>query len=189
MRLASRLGLVLAVAALGCANTEDAGLDARNPGSIELERLAWLAGTWTLVPNPDGVVADAEATEPDEDIMIEERWSPPAGGTMLATGRTISGGSTVFFEFLRIEARRDDPESPLVYVAQPGGRWPGTEFPVLEQRDDAVVFANPEHDFPRRIEYRRLGRDRLRVVLDGAGTAVGPEPRPRVLTYVYERVR
>ena len=57
------------------------------------------------------------------DVTVEEHWTAPSGGTMLAVGRTVKKERTLFFEFLRIETRKDG----LVYVAQPKGVSPGTD--------------------------------------------------------------
>ena len=65
-----------------------------------LSDLGWLAGGW------QGGVGNAQ---------IEEHWIQPAGGMMLGLSRTLAGGRTVSFEFLRIESRADG----TFYVAQP----------------------------------------------------------------------
>ncbi len=109
--------------------------------------LAWLEGTW---------VADANGTR------TEERWTSPAGGAMLGTGRTLRAGRMVAFEFLRIVARPDG----VVYIAQPGGR-PPTEFALTSGGSGLAVFENPAHDFPKRLSYRRTGRTLL-VEVEGA---------------------
>ena len=75
---------------------------------------------------------------------------------MLGLGRTLAKGKTVKFEFLRIEQRTDG----LVYVAQPGGQLP-TEFRLANSEGDEWVFENLQHDFPKRIRYRRTGADSL----------------------------
>lgn len=108
--------------------------------SAKIESLAWLAGGWRS-ESDDGASSS------------DEHWIAPAGGTMLGVNRAIGGGKTVFFEFLRIEER----ESTLVFLAQPKGRAPATAFALAEAGDCRVVFANPAHDFPQRIEYRREG--------------------------------
>ena len=116
----------------------------------KLERLAWLAGAWT------GTMGSSS---------IEERWSPIAGGAMLATSRTVSGSRMTAFEYLRIVER----DGGLVYVAQPNGR-PPTEFVLTLVEDGRAVFENPLHDFPQRIEYARQGENGLRATIsDQAG--------------------
>jgi hypothetical protein len=52
------------------------------------------------------------------------------------------------FEFIRIAVTSDG----IVYFAQPGGR-PPTPFKLNEVSATRAVFANPQHDFPKRIIY------------------------------------
>jgi hypothetical protein len=103
--------------------------------ATSIEDLAWLAGNWK------GSLGDA---------TIEERWMEPAGKTMMAVSRTVAGGRTVAFEFLRIEER---PEG-IVYIAHPQAR-PGTEFALTRASDTEAVFENPRHDNPKLIRYIR----------------------------------
>jgi hypothetical protein len=102
-----------------------------------LDDLAWMAGHWT---------------GSSSDVVMEELWTAPAGGVMLGIHRDVSQGRDAFFEYLRIEART----SGLVYVASPRGVGT-TEFALVRAGDAEVVFENPDHDFPRRIIYRRDG--------------------------------
>jgi hypothetical protein len=98
-----------------------------------LSQLSWLAGIWS---GGDGTVA------------FEERWTPAAGGAMLAVSRTLKGDRMVAFEFLRIVER----DGGLIYIAQPNGR-PPTEFLLSAITSDSATFENPTHDFPKMIRY------------------------------------
>lgn len=105
------------------------------PAGAVIGDLAWLSGDW-LGTRSSG-------------SSIEERWSPPLGGAMLAVSRTVnSGGRMVAFEYLRIVER----DGGLVYIAQPGGAAP-TEFVLTEVGANRAVFDNPRHDYPKRIVY------------------------------------
>lgn len=121
------------------------------PHERAVDRLAWLAGCWAY-------------TSPR--IIIEEQWTLPAGGTMLGMSRTLrrtpAGDSTMAWEFIRIYARGTD----LVYAAQPHNQ-PAAEFPSEKIADGEVVFANPAHDYPQRIIYRRAGADSLKARIEG----------------------
>jgi hypothetical protein len=117
----------------------------RSGASAKLEQLAWLPGNWT------GTMGSAS---------IEERWSPVAGGAMLAVSRTVSGSRMVAFEYLRIVER----DGGLVYIAQPNGRAP-TEFVLTIIEEKRAVFENAQHDFPQRIEYARNGEGGLRATI------------------------
>ena len=100
-----------------------------------IDNLAWLAGDWKLEAGGK---------------VIEEHWTAPAGGTMIGMSRTVANGKTVSFEFLRVEQRGDG----IVYLAQPQGK-PATEFRLVRSAGGEWAFENPEHDFPKRILYRR----------------------------------
>ena len=103
--------------------------------AASLADLGWLSGTWKMEAHGK---------------LIEEHWTTPAGGSMLGVSRTIKSGKMVEFEFLRIEQRDDG----LFYIAQPQG-MPPTEFRLISSNSSEWVFANPQHDFPQRIRYRR----------------------------------
>jgi hypothetical protein len=116
------------------------------PASID--RLAWMAGTWT------GTTADG--------IEIVEHWTDPKGGVMLGLHRDVKGGKTISFEFLRIQAT----PAGIVYFASPRGA-PPTPFPMAEQGVQRIVFANPAHDFPKRIIYRLTMDGSLNARVEG----------------------
>ncbi len=114
--------------------------------AAEPVNLDWLAGAWC---------ADGDG------YFSEEHWLPARGGLMLAVSRTVTKRGTAF-EFLRIEL---DPNEGARYVAQPSG-GPATVFAMTEAAPQSVTFANPQHDFPKRIRYTRDG-DKLAARIDG----------------------
>ncbi|MBX3096338.1 MAG: hypothetical protein KF812_05695 [Fimbriimonadaceae bacterium] len=119
--------------------------------------IAWLTGNWSGTRGSTGQIA------------FEERWSPPSGGAMLAVSRTVSQNRMSAFEFLRVIER----DGGLVYIAQPNGA-PPTEFLLTEFSPTRAVFANPRHDYPKRIVYD-LSRDGVLNVT--IGFMVGGTPR------------
>ena len=124
------------------------------PAKAAMGDIAWLAGAWV------GTRGAAS---------IEERWSPPGGGAMLAMSRTVSRGKMSAFEYLRIVER----DGGLVYIAQPGGR-PPTEFVLTELGITRAVFENPRHDSPQRIVYELSAEGRLTASI---GFAKGGRPQ------------
>ena len=95
---------------------------------------------------------------------VEERWTPPAGGAMLAVSRTLAGNRMAEFEFLRIVER----DGGLVYMAQPSGR-PPTDFVATQVTATSVRFENPQHDFPKMIRYEKRADGTLQAAISGAG--------------------
>ncbi len=112
-----------------------------------ISRFGWLAGCWEMRT---------------ETATTEEQWMALAGGTMIGMARTVAGGETAEFEFLRIEQR----EGRLFYVALPSGQNE-TAFEAIEIADSTVLFENPKHDFPRRIRYRLLPDGSLLARIEG----------------------
>lgn len=121
----------VAAGALACVAVMGQG---RQPARATISDVAWLAHGWVHAARP---------------VTIEERWTQPAGGAMLAVSRTIKGDRMVAFEYLRIVER----DGGLVYIAQPNGR-PPTEFVLTALSPQAATFENAGHDFPKMIQYR-----------------------------------
>lgn len=136
---------LVALLAVGCAAQSPTSHPSDLPGSSGLARLAWLSGVHRMT---------------DGDAVIEEHWTHPGGSVMFGINRTMKGDALAAYEILRIEARAD----AIVYVAQPGGRVPGTEFTLVPQGDpDTFSFENPDHDFPQRIVYRRVDETHVHI--------------------------
>ena len=132
--------IVVAVVGLSAVGTwllavEPARLELRS-NDAELSKLAWLTGSW--VSKSVG-------------RSTEEHWTHADGGTMFGVSRTISGGKTVMFEYLRIVSMADG----ISYLSSPGGRNPPTPFKAVKIEDRRVVFENLKHDFPQRVIYWR----------------------------------
>jgi hypothetical protein len=127
------------------------------PAKAAIGDLTWLAGAWVGTRGKEGATS------------IEERWSPPLGGAMLAVSRTVSRGKMGAFEFLRIVER----DGGLVYIAQPGGAKP-TEFVLTELTTKRAVFDNPRHDYPKRIVYELSAEGGLSATI---GYTKGGTPR------------
>jgi Domain of unknown function (DUF6265) len=130
----------------------------------DISQLTWMAGDWQ--------------TAPGGRAQIEEHWTQPAGGSMLGMSRTVAGNRTAEFEFLRIEQRDDG----IYYVAQPKGRCPATDFKLTRVGSQEAVFENPQHDFPKRITYRKMADDSLTAAIDGGeGT--------KAITFQFRRIK
>ncbi len=119
------------------------GSGAANAAATEFD---WLAGHWC---------------GGSEQRKIEEVWLPQAGGALLGMSRTLSGDNLESFEFMRLVPSGKDAG----FHVQPNGVL-ATLFTISSQGEGWVVFENPAHDFPNRIEYRREG-EALKAVISG----------------------
>jgi len=129
-----------------------------------VQRLAWLQGCWELV---------------SPERTVEEVWLPPRGDSMLGLSRTVRGDSLSEYEFLVVRERGDH----VTYEAHPSGQ-PATVFLSSSVSETAVVFENPEHDFPQRIGYQRSGTDSLLAWIEGTR-----DGRVRRIQFAYRRTR
>ena len=121
--------------------------------------VAWLAGVW----------AGTAGTS-----IFEERWTPPAGGSMLGVARSLRNDLMLSFEFLCIVERNGG----LVYTAMPNGRSPATDFTLTAIDADGATFENPAHDFPKKIRYNRRPDGSVEAVISG-----DPGQKPQTFTF------
>ena len=110
--------------------------------------------------------------------IVEEQWMAPRGGVMLGMSRTVRADSVIEWEFIRLYERGGN----LVYAAQPARQAPA-EFESTSIERDVITFANPAHDFPQRIIYRR-GGDSLFARIEGVRNG-----QERGVDFRYARVR
>lgn len=123
-------------------------LNPPEPAKQTVADLEWMSGDWLTTRGRS---------------QIEEHWTKPAAGTMIGMGRTIAGDRTAEFEYLRLEQRGDE----IYFVANPGARCPGTDFKLTRLSGQEAMFENPQHDFPKRIAYRKNGDGSLLATVDG----------------------
>ncbi len=108
----------------------------------------WLAGCWSNTGTPS----------------VSEHWVL-AGDALIGVGTTVASGRLREFEWLRIVVEGPAESPTVTYLAQPGGA-PPTRFARESGGPSEIVFANPAHDFPKRVGYRRTG-DALLAWIDG----------------------
>lgn len=116
-----------------------------------LKKLDWLEGTWVrqdMKPSRSGT----------------ERWIKVASGDWQGWGVSLKGSDTAFVEKLRIVAK----DNYIFYVADVKGNKDVVYFQFVSLDEDHFVCENPDHDFPKRIEYHRKG-NQLQASVSGNG--------------------
>ena len=112
-----------------------------------VDNMQWLAGCWERSRGQSRTI---------------ERWTAPSGGEMIGESYSNASGEERTSERLRLFAVGDT----LVYAATPTGQRM-TEFRSPTSTGDEITFANPAHDFPQRIIYRRVPPDSLIARIEG----------------------
>lgn len=132
-----------------------------------LADITWLKGCWrTEAPR-----------EAESGSQITEVWLAPPMPAMIGYSYTFGENEVQGWEAMRIEVN-----GRLEFVASPDGAWP-TRFQLVEQDDpNRLIFENAEHDFPKRVEYRREGRNRLIATISG-------DTEGDAISFIYNRIR
>jgi hypothetical protein len=143
------IGVLLCVFGIAIA---DETLEAKGGSSAgaTVADIAWLAGQWK------GTIDGG---------TWESSYTTAEGGIMLSASKEFRGDRVVTIEFECFRVI----EGKLTLIPYPFGKQSETVFPIKEIDKDArkVVFANPEHDFPRELTYHRSADDRLQIKLTG----------------------
>jgi hypothetical protein len=111
---------------------------------------AWMSGSWEM---------------DDGKQRVEEHWTEAADNAIIGMARTVAGGRVVAFEYLRVEGREDG----IYYVAMPNGKT-ATSFKLVKQEGESATFQNLQHDFPKRILYRKNADGSLTARIEGHGS-------------------
>lgn len=162
MRWFALLGCGLWWLGLGCCPAPES---VAPPGDGSLTALSWLVGHWS------GSGGDGQG-------VTEEHWSAARGGAMLGFNRSVASGATTHHEFLMIRQQGN----LVFYHAFPSGQAQAS-FRLVELGPERAVFADPAHDFPQRIIYRREG-DTLLAGIEGIDAG-----EPRASQWRLSRVR
>jgi hypothetical protein len=152
-------------------NAAPSPAEAKLSGSEAFASLAWLEGCWR------GSLNQRE---------FNEHWLPPRANLMVGASHTALPERTQSFEYLRIEVRPDG----IYYVAVPSGQKEAA-FRLVERttdttagrNDEIYTFANPAHDFPQKIVYRRASEGWLYATVEGNVNGA-----PRQVIYPMRRV-
>jgi hypothetical protein len=98
--------------------------------------LDWLAGCW--------VAADKSS---------QEVWVVDNDQSLIGFSVALGDEEIVSYEVLSIKQNSD---ATWIYTAHPSGQA-SASFIAVETSEHSVVFANPAHDYPQEISYRRDG--------------------------------
>jgi hypothetical protein len=124
----------------------------RDGARVDLADLAFMAGCWEGTFQAERGIG-----------TIEEHYTTPSENLMLGTTRYIVDGRTVMFEFSKLEAA----DGAIVLTPYPRGQASEHGFRLTMSAEGEATFEAPEHDFPKRIRYRRDDETLVARVDDG----------------------
>lgn len=114
----------------------------------------WMTGTWGRQNTKLGSSAF-------------ESWEKMTKKGFSGQGITLQGADTVFVEKLSIVKK----ENKLYYVAEVSQNVAPTYFKITSYSKNGFVCENPDHDFPKKIEYKLQGNI-LTATISGEGKEI-----------------
>jgi hypothetical protein len=131
----------------------------------ELSSLDWLAGTWKRDSSRG---------------PIHERWIVLSERTLEGHSWRVVDGERIALESILLVAMGKE----IFYIPKvPENPYP-VPFRMTELEARRAVFENPEHDFPTKIIYTRVGNDSLIVSVEGPGG----DDEPRRIDFRFVRL-
>lgn len=102
----------------------------------QLKSLEWLIGSW-------------ERTNVKAGMKSTEKWHGDASSELTGVGITLHGKDTAFLEKMRIIEK----ENNIYYIADVKENPEPVYFKFVTITAGGFICENPEHDFPKRIQY------------------------------------
>jgi hypothetical protein len=145
------------VAVLVMSGTLTAAQTPATPLKASIDRLSWVAGAWT------GTLGER---------TIEQHWSAPLGGTIVAMYRSILNNKTTLYELLAMEQDGDGVSLRIKHFA-PGPGLVGQEakdesanHALVKLEDRLAVFEGGTPASPVRITFRSPDPASLNITVE-----------------------
>jgi len=117
----------------------------------DIKKLSWLVGKWNNLSSEPGTTG-------------YEKWEKLNQNEFKGSGITMKGSQIVFEEKLRILVK----DGNIYYVADVSENNEPTYFKFTELTDNSFVCENPQHDFPKKISYKKNG-NKIYASISGDG--------------------
>lgn len=157
---------LLALGAMGILTAAPGQLQPQGlPVPADMDAVRFMEGCWSAAQGAGG--------------FVHERYGPLTANVMLGATLFVRGDSAIAHELAEI-VRLDD--GTLRLTPYPDGSESPAAFYLTEHEGATAMFEAPQHDYPRRIQYRRLGPERLQARIDAGPD--DPDPRIWVMTRV-----
>lgn len=120
----------------------------------KFKKLEWLVGKWTR-------------TNAEPGKSGYETWTKVSDLKLSGRGVTLKGKKTNFVEHLEFIVKGND----IFYTVVVTGEKEPTYFKLTTLSNDGFTCENPQHDFPKKISYKRDGKH-VKAVISGDGKSV-----------------
>lgn len=124
--------------------------DNSNKKFEKLNELSWLDGNWGNKLGEGNLV---------------ENWTKSNDSTYTAKSYYIKGKDTLHVENITVTQRKED----VFYIATVKGQNNDepVEFKLNPNTEVGFAFENPSHDYPQKIEYKKLSDNQMSATVSG----------------------
>jgi hypothetical protein len=122
--------------------------------STDFRKLQWLLGEW-------------DRTNLKAGRSGMEKWIQGSDVQMEGWGITLKGADTIAREKFKLVQKGQE----IFYVADVPENKAPVYFKLTLIKDDEFICENPEHDFPKKIAYKRKG-DQMLATISGDGKSI-----------------
>lgn len=117
----------------------------------KMAKAEWLLGAWDNTM-PEGT--------------LTEKWEKVNDSVMHGESHFVMGGKdTVFAEHINLESTNGKLAYVVTIPGQNGDK--PVRFDMTTSNENQIVFENPQHDFPNKIVYNKIGNDSLTAEISG----------------------
>jgi len=120
----------------------------------KFKKLSWLSGKW--------IRTNAKKGESGF-----ETWAKTADNKLVGKGVTLKGKETIFVEHLEFIIR----DNEIYYTVMLTGEKEPVYFKLTALTNNSFACENPQHDFPKKIAYKKTG-DKVKAVISGGGQSI-----------------
>lgn len=116
----------------------------------KLDELSWLIGNW-------GTTLDGGT--------VTENWIKSNDSTYIGTSFYIQGKDTLHDERIQVTQKGE----LLYYIPTVRGQNNNEpiSFTLVDSISDSFIFVNKTHDYPQKIEYKKMSEKQLRATISG----------------------
>lgn len=115
----------------------------------------WLLGKWERINNKSGQIT-------------YEKWIKESDTKFIGFDWTMKGKDTVFIENFSLEIKDND----LYYIADVSHNPAPVPFKITVNSTNGFTSSNPEHDFPKKIEYKKENGNTMTATISGNGKEI-----------------
>ncbi|WP_316821152.1 DUF6265 family protein [Pedobacter gandavensis] len=125
-----------------------------NGQESKIQNLEWITGKWLRT--------NAKSGQSGYEI-----WTKSSDSKLSGKGVTLKGKEILFIENMEFQFKGKE----LYFVVSVTGEKEATFFKITELIPNGFTCENPQHDFPKKISYKRNGKY-LKAVISGDGQSV-----------------